>query len=158
MSIKKQPDLWFISIFIFVFTSGLLLIALPVPVTEAGTDLPDRNTPTPARSSESDEDDNKDSGPVGAYIELQVQNAPAGAWSVVQWQNELGDWYDVEGWRGSLDGNGYRCWWVAEKDFGTEPFQWVVRSGQDGPVLGVSQAFNLPGGANETVQVNVTIK
>jgi hypothetical protein len=45
---------------------------------------------------------------------------------------------------------------VHEKDFGDGPFRWVVTQGKDGPVLGASRAFNLPGGANETVRVTVS--
>ncbi len=138
--------------FAALFVGLLALSVLLVPTAEAG--LPARDTPTPAREQQKGK--SKDNGPLGAWIELQAQPAPAEAWSVVQWQNKLGDWYDVEGWRGSLDGNGYQRWWVHEKDFGDGPFRWVVTQGKDGPVLGVSQAFNLPGGANETVQVTVS--
>jgi hypothetical protein len=45
---------------------------------------------------------------------------------------------------------------VHEKDFGDGPFRWVVTQGKDGPVLGASRAFNLPGGANEMVRVAVS--
>jgi hypothetical protein len=140
--------------FAALFLGLLALSVLLAPAAEAG--LPVRDTPTPAHEQQQ-KGKSKDNGPLGAWIELQAQPAPAEAWSVVQWQNELGDWYDVEGWRGSLEGNGYRRWWVHEKDFGYGPFRWVVTQGQDGPVLGASQTFNLPGGANETVRVTVSV-
>ena len=157
MSIKKQPNLWFI--FIFVISSGLLLITLPTPVTEAGAELPDRNTPTPVRSSEPSEGDDrdKDSGPVGAYIELQARNASAGDWSVVQWQDSAGGWHDVESWQGMLD-NGYRRWWVASKVFDTGPFRWVVYRSPDDPIIATSVPFNLPAEAKQTVRVEVLVK
>ena len=155
MSIKKQPNLWFI--FIFVISSSPLLITLPTPVTEAGADLPNRNTPTPIRQSESNGDDDKDSGPVGAYIELRAQNASAGAWSVVQWQDNAGGWHDVESWQGTLD-NGYRRWWVAPKVFDTGPFRWVVYRSPGGPVIATSVPFNLPAEAKQTVRVEVLVK
>jgi hypothetical protein len=52
----------------------------------------------------------------------------------------------------------YGCcnWWGYEKDFGDGPFRWVVTQGKKGPVLGVSRAFTLPGGANETVRITVS--
>jgi hypothetical protein len=84
-----------------------------------------------------------------------VLDAPSGAWRVVQWQDSAGDWQDVAGWQGPLPQNAR--WWVHEKDFGRGPFRWAITQGQGGLVLGVSQAFNLPGGANQTVQVTVSL-
>jgi hypothetical protein len=66
-----------------------------------------------------------------------------GAWSVVQWQDINGDWQDVDGWRGTLDGSGQRRWWVAAKDFGSGPFRWAVGEA-------VSAPFNLPAVGAET--------
>jgi hypothetical protein len=153
----QKRDLILIKLaFTALFVGVLALSVLLAPAAEAG--LPARNTPTPVR--EQQEGKSKDNGPSGAWIELHAelhaQPASAEAWSVVQWQNELGDWYDVEGWRGSLDGNGYQRWWVHEKDYGDGPFRWVITQGKDGPVLGISRAFNLPGGTNETVRVTVS--
>jgi hypothetical protein len=93
-----------------------------------------------------------------AYIELQVQPALSGAWSVVQWQDSAGNWHDVEGWRSSLPESGIQRWVVEAKDFNTGPFQWVVRQGQLGSTAGMSNPFNLPAGANETVRVAVTLQ
>jgi hypothetical protein len=149
------------AILLIVFTSilmgVLLLMGLSAPVTQAGSGLPGRNTPTPTPPPSSDGDDDNDGGPIGAYIELHVPDAPAGAWTVVQWQNELDDWYDVEGWRGTLDEQGRRRWWVAKKDFGTGPFRWVVKQGPNGSVLGSSTPFNLPVEVNQTLPVEVKL-
>jgi hypothetical protein len=142
--------------FIVLLIGILAWLALLAPVVEAG--LPVRDTPTPVPSENGDGDRAKDSGSIGAWIELQTQNAPAGAWSVVQWQNSNGNWENVDGWQGTLDSNGLRRWWAAEKDFGDGPFRWVVTQGKGGPVLGTSQSFYLPAGANETVWVKLTLQ
>jgi hypothetical protein len=157
MTRKKEQTL--LSLALVILFIGLLMGAvLPAPVAEAG--LPNRDTPTPVPHPDSG-DDKKDNTPVGAWIALQVSGtpdgAPSGAWSVVQWQNSAGNWEIVEGWQGTLDPSGGRRWWVAEKDFGDGPFRWVITQGKDGPALGTSQAFNLPDGANETVQVTVSL-
>ena len=143
----------------------LLLVLLwavqPVSTVEAGAGLPNRDTPTPKTSSD-DSDDDKDDKPIGASIELhvqnlQVQNATAGVWSVIQWQDSAGNWHNVDGWQGTLDANGFRYWWVAQKDFGTGPFRWLVTQSQDGPMLGKSAPFNLPLKANEIKQIKVLL-
>jgi len=87
-------------------------------------------------------------GRMGAHIELQAQPEQTGLWSVVQWQDSGGGWHDVEGWRGLLEANGCKRWWVAAKDFGTGPFQWVVYRKPDSQPLAVSDPFNLPPEAN----------
>jgi hypothetical protein len=47
---------------------------------------------------------------------------------------------------------------VAAKDFNTGPFRWLVTQGPGGPEVGASQPFNLPGGANQVVRVEVKVK
>ncbi|GAB4430929.1 MAG: hypothetical protein Kow0031_11970 [Anaerolineae bacterium] len=118
---------------------GLLLAGLGLVVSPAlaAGGLPDR----------SERDNNRDSGPPGAAIELTAW--PPGGTSVVQWQDINGNWHDVDGWRGVLDSNGYIRWWVAAKDFGSGPFRWVV--GQ-----AASEPFNLPAGAGQTVRIDLT--
>jgi hypothetical protein len=142
-------------VFAAIFIGLLAWAVLLAPVAEAG--LPARDTPTPAPVSK-DKDKEDNDGSVGAWLELQASGAPAGVWSTVQWQNEADDWYDVEGWQGSLDESAGRRWWVAEKDFGSGPFRWVVTQGKGGSVLGTSQSFYLPAGANETVWVQLTLQ
>ena len=140
----------------------LVVLAWATPDTVAqGPPLP---TPTNVSSgggsggggSDNDDDDD-DHRPIGAYIALQVQPASSELWTVVQWQDSAGGWHDVEGWRGTLDSSGYRRWWVAAKDFNTGPFWWVVKRGANGPVVGTSDPFTLPGQANSTLQVSVSL-
>jgi len=74
---------------------------------------------------------------------------------VVQWQDAAGNWHNVEGWQRGLGVGGFERWWVAAKDFNSGPFRWVVTQGPGGPELGVSQPFNLPGGGNQVLRVEV---
>lgn len=86
------------------------------------------------------------SSPYGAHIELILQSTwPAGAIAVVQWGDTRGNWFNVEGWRGSL-GSSIRSirWWVARKDYGTGPFRWIVRDLSREQTLAISATFNLP--------------
>jgi hypothetical protein len=134
---------------------GLMLLAwTPLPM-QAGPELPSRATPTPVPRPD-DNDDDKDNKRLGAYIELQPQGAPNGAWAVVQWQDSAGDWHDVEGWQGPLDG-GPEKWWVSQGDFGKGPFQWTVYQEQKGELLATSAPFYLPGTASQLVRVKVSI-
>jgi hypothetical protein len=151
MNIKKDGYLvgWVTGVlFVVLLSCGILL----APDAEAS--LPSRATPTPTLSSRSGRD-KEDERPIGAWIELHTQSVPAGAWAVVQWQDSAGNWHDVEGWRGELAKSSR--WWVAHKDFGTGAFRWVIMQGQDGPLVGASPAFNLPGSANETLQVTLSL-
>ncbi len=157
---RYQPILWFIISFMFIVM--LLLNGLLTPAVSQA-DLPGRDTPTPVparndNDNDDDDDDDGDSRPLLAYIELFATSAPAGAWSVVQWQDPQGGWHDVEGWRSVLGSGGYQRWTVEAKDFGTGPFRWQVRqSGPEGTVLGVSEPFNLPAGANQVGQVQISL-
>ncbi len=86
-------------------------------------------------------------------------------WTVVQWQDpHTGTWHDVGGWQGTPDGVevedetvvGQKSWWVAEEDFGSGPFRWVMYQGQGGAQLATSEPFDLPGFNREVVQVEVS--
>ncbi len=129
--------------FFVALVAGLVFLALAVPVL-ASSGLPDRNPPPVSNPQDDGGDDNT---PLGATIELTAW--PPGGSSVVQWQDINGDWQDVEGWRGTLDNNGYIRWWVAAKDFGSGPFRWAVGQAASAP-------FNLPSGAGETVRVSLS--
>ena len=122
---------------------------------EAQSTLPPRETPVPQPPKDKKRESNK---PLGATIELQAQPVPADAWSVVQWQDRSGNWHDVDGWKRALGVTGFERWWVAAKDFNTGPFRWLVTQGPGGPEVGASQPFNLPGGANQVVRVEVKVK
>lgn len=152
MSLKKHSIISYL-VFMAMFMGGLLLVWSSLS-TQAGADLPGRNTPTPTSASTGDKDNGQGAG---AHIELHVPNAPAGAWTVVQWQDSSGGWHDVEGWRGTLDASGYRRWWVDAKDFGTGPFRWGVSQGPGGPALGASQPFSLPLEAGQVLLVAVSL-
>jgi hypothetical protein len=77
----------------------------------------------------------------------------------VQWQNVYGVWHDVTGWQGTFDtitaGVGTKLWWVAEKDFGSGPFRWVVYRNPGGAVVATSAPFYLPDVAGRTVTVEI---
>ncbi|MBN1814245.1 MAG: hypothetical protein JXA14_20570 [Anaerolineae bacterium] len=137
----------------------------PVPAAQAG--LPPRPTAEAQAKSRS---------VVGAQIQLQVQ-FPADwpwasvhwqdLWTVVQWQDAWGDWHVVEGWQGELDDvavddagvvSGQKTWWVAEKDFGTGPFRWVVTRGKGGTLLAASKSFGLPSFSREIVTAAVLLQ
>jgi hypothetical protein len=108
-----------------------------------------RATPTPvSRASAARSDNDRDDKPISAYLGLQMQAAPDGVWTVVQWQDSAGGWHDIEGWRGTLDG-GQKIWWVAQRDFGTGPFRWVIYEGQGGRLLATSESFYLPASAEQ---------
>lgn len=106
-------------------------------------------------------------GSAGASIEMYVHCLHPNVdwqelWTVVQWQDSLGNWHAVEGWRGGLDAveenTGQKTWWVAERDFGTGPFRWVVYRSLDGSVLITSEVFHLPSSAEEVVIVDVSLQ
>lgn len=134
-----------------VIGAGVLLPAiLPTP-TQAGKPLPPRETPTPiARRA-------------GAGIFLHVRCLQPVAYetvlTVVQWQDGLGEWHDVDPWRGTLDevhgDEGIKRWYVAEKDFSTGPFRWVVYN--ETGTLAASESFYLPSVDREVVHVTVVV-
>jgi hypothetical protein len=125
------------------FTLGSLLVT-PEP---AGA-LPSYTTFTPAP--------NRPQPRADGTIELTALSAPGTAWTVVQWQGVDRNWYDVEGWQGTLDHDGNIEWGVAPADFGHGPFRWVVYGTRGGPVWGMSTTFTLSTANNKTVAVTVT--
>lgn len=91
----------------------------------------------------------------GGYIRLTVSPAQSKLWSVVQWQDAGGNWHDVEAWRGVID-QSQQMWWVAEKDFGTGPFRWVIYRDSGGEILAQSQQFFLPAANNQLIDVVIS--
>jgi hypothetical protein len=137
----------------------ILLLGAASPAISAATDLPPRPTaeptPVPTATPVQDEPHNP-----GATISLYVPDGLTTMWTVVQWQDAFGGWHDVDGWRGHLDdGQGQmKIWWVAPKDFNTGPFRWqVYSSDENGRSLGNSETFNLPGGVNDIVYVQIDL-
>jgi hypothetical protein len=140
---KYQTILWCV----FLTLISVLLLAWPPLLTQAGPELPSRETPTPpVQPPGNDDDEDEDDKPAGAFIALQVQSAPAGVWTIVQWQDSAGGWHDVDGWQGTLDEGDQKMWWLAADLFGKGPFRWMVYQGPGGPVWGVSESFSLPAG------------
>ena len=143
--------------------AGLVVAGLAGPLQTASADLPPRPTPVTPTSTPA-----KPEVPAGAWIELRVYPPPVDPsftwqelWTVVQWQDINGGWHDVEGWRGTPDriaeGAGLKTWWVAEKDFGTGPFRWVVRHGQHGEYPTASETFTLPSAIGATLSIDVLL-
>ncbi len=145
------------TMFSLMIISSLFGLGWPLMQVQAGPTLPPRDQPASAPDNDDGKEDKSDT-PALAHIELHSQSAPAGAWSVVQWQDPAGGWHDVEGWRGLLPPGGYQRWAVEAKDFGAGPFRWQVTQGLEGAVLGTSESFNLPAGANEIVPVKVVLQ
>ncbi|MEJ5309102.1 MAG: hypothetical protein WHX52_04980 [Anaerolineae bacterium] len=103
----------------------------------------------------------------GATIWLRVQSSASDPrwqtlWTVVQWQDALGDWHDVEGWRGALDevvgGEGRKVWWLPADLFGAGPFRWLVYAQPGGALLATSEAFRLPDSTGQIEIVTVVIR
>lgn len=150
LSTKCKLHRW-MGITLLIFGVAVALVGLWAPA-QAGPALPPRQPPTtPQPDNDKKHDRDK---PIGAYIELQAPTAAAGSWTVVQWQDSAGNWREVEGWQGPLEGHS-KLWWVAAADFGKGPFRWIILSGPGGSVSATSNPFNLPNGANEIVRVQV---
>lgn len=102
----------------------------------------------------------------GAAIWLRVQGRAddlrwQNLWTVMQWQDALGNWHDVEGWRGTLDevakGEGRKVWWLSSDLFGAGPFRWLVYAQPNGVLLATSEAFHLPDATGRIEIVTVVI-
>jgi hypothetical protein len=78
-------------------------------------------------------------------------------WTVVQWGDGHGRWYDVDGWRGTLDDVQLKTWWVAPADFGDAPFRWRVYEEEGGRLLATSSSFALPTYTGQVVRVEVNL-
>ncbi|MDX1688329.1 MAG: hypothetical protein R3248_10130 [Candidatus Promineifilaceae bacterium] len=133
---------------VFLAAAFGLMIVLPLVAATPTQDLPPRpSTPTPQPPI------------LGAFITLRAWNAPVDAWTAVQWQDGLGDWHDVDGWRGHLDDSEgqEKIWWVAPEDFGTGPFRWLVYGEERDELLAASGGFYLPSRPGEVVIVDVLL-
>ena len=84
-----------------VLILALVAVGLSGPLYAAPpADLPPRDQPSKSEVRPS-------KLPLVGFIDLHVDPAQTGLWAVVQWQDAVGDWHDVEGWRGALD-SGYQ--------------------------------------------------
>jgi hypothetical protein len=172
ITVKHRPGVW-LALLATIACSLAVVGMLWTPAPAARADLPPRPT---AQATATVEAKAKARPPVGAQIKLQVQ-FPADwpwasvhwqdLWTVVQWQDAWGDWHTVEGWQGELDDvvvnaagvvSGHKTWWVAQKDFGTGPFRWVVTQGKGGTPLAASKSFDLPSFNREIVTAEMLLE
>ena len=139
----------------FVFgASCLLLLAvglwLPASTLAAPASLPSRATPTPTAAPSA----HLQSG----TIILCVPTLRADLWAIVQWQDGLGQWHNVEGWRGPLgalsSAERWQVWAVDPEQLGLGPFRWMVYSAPGGQLYADTEAFYLPKGKGDTLWVN----
>lgn len=137
---------WGLVLFLVSSIPLMLLLASATPA-----DLPPRPTPTPEATKE-------EKKPKGAFIQLQAGVETAGAWSMIQWQGTDGVWHDVDGWRGHVEPDGTKTWWVAKEDLDTGPFRWLVMASEDSPAVGMSEPFMLPSMALVTQVVPLTLE
>ncbi len=138
-----------------VLALALLVVFLPGNVSAAlpprPTLTPVPPTPTPVPPTATPMSENL------AAIVLNAGYVYEGAWTGVQWQGGDGVWHDVEGWRGQIAGGQVR-WGVAEKDFRTGPFRWLIYDGSGRERRATSRSFTLPGSPSQIVTVEVAAK
>ena len=152
MSIRVNPG-----VRLLVGMALALLLGAPLSGWVQAAGLPPRPpVPTVEPSPQPEKSKPETKRLIGAWIELRASSAPADAWTEVQWQDTAGDWHPVEGWRGYLD-DGKKVWWVAQVDFGTGPFRWVIAQAEGSEPLAVSEPFSLPQDEGETTIVEVSI-
>ena len=149
---RRQIALWMVLIVPCVVIAVVLMAqsALadpprPEPTPTSSASWPERPKPTPTPKLPSQ----------GGAILLSVSGAASPYYAVVQWQDGLGEWHDVDGWRGEVKDDRV-LWYVAPKDFGTGPFGWVVYNDQE--IIGISESFYLPTDHGQIVQVVVTVR
>ncbi|MBN1889706.1 MAG: hypothetical protein JW850_17045 [Thermoflexales bacterium] len=151
-----------------IFGWAVTLLATPMPAQALPyrpTSLPTPTSPptsTPVPSPQPTALPAPSSPPEGGQIVLCVRgDVRPTVWTVVQWQDGLGDWHDVEGWRGTLDevasGEGKKTWWVGRADLGHGLFRWLVYERLDGHLLAHSASFNLPPVPGQTALVDLTL-
>jgi len=153
----KKPILAAGSISAALLVGALLLTLWPAPLPALA--LPPRpEPPSPAEPAQ------------GGAIELRIQSTQAAEWAavitLVQWQDGLGNWHDVDGWRGTLDqlfaDGGRKTWFISGDLFGKGPFRWAIYQDAGAETgtktLGVSDPFTMPGYNGEVVRVIVDIK
>jgi hypothetical protein len=159
----RRADSWVLALCLGLACALLLVEGLAGPLQTASAALPPRPTPVTPTSTPTGPEE-----PAGAWIELRAYPPPGDPsftwqelWTVVQWQDINDGWHDVEGWRGTPDrvaeGAGSKVWWVAQKDFGTGPFRWIVHLGQGSEHLVQSDPFTLPDAAGAILTIEVQL-
>ena len=150
-------------------TSVCILLALALlPLVALAAELPPLPPPPPLPAQ---------ARPItGATLELQVQFSQVWPWATVPWQDLWtvvqrqksigGDWCDVAGWQGGLDGvavgtdgeiTGQKAWWVAKEDLGRGTYRWLVYEGEGGDLLAASDPFYPPDASGRPVTVEVPL-
>jgi len=141
-----------------ILLAGVVVFLLGGWLAPAARALPPRPSPPlpplPDRPQGSTSDEQA-TPPRGATIELIVESGSPALWTIVQWQDGLGGWHNVEGWQGTLDDGTHKVWWVDAADLGKGPFRWLVEL--DDGMLAVSEPFDLPAAAGESVKRFVSI-
>jgi hypothetical protein len=157
--------------FVLALAMSLMVVASLDALSGA---LPPRPEPGTQRADSSEVSNGNASD--GAVLLLDVQFPSTWGWEKTHWQSlwtgvewlnpSTGTWHDVEGWQGTLDGLtsgddqtlvGQKVWWVLSSNLGTGPFRWVVYDGKGGRPLVISEAFNLPKRAGQTMTVDVSL-
>jgi hypothetical protein len=147
---------------------ALALVLLPTLVQAAPAGLPPRpSTPTPTTAPTSAP---VKAAPDGASILLEItfgEDWPERGlawqdlWTVVEWQDEHGTWHVVEGWQGSVDKvsghTGWATWWLDNDLLGRGPFRWVVYQHRGGPVMVISDSFDLPASRGGVIIIDVSL-
>lgn len=114
---------------------------------------PPRLTATAAPTSTSTPAPRPKGGAIWLHCEGREPGDPP-LQAVVQWLDGLGNWHDVEGWKGQVDGTDV-VWYVDQKDFDTGPFRWIVSRGEND--VDISLPFMLPGISGQVVRVAVQV-
>lgn len=158
---------YLIALFSFV-ALGLLLVAAR-DTSADGYDLPPRETP--ATQPEVQVQPNGQ----GARVHLHAHFSQDWPWEALHWQNDLwlkvqwldehGDWQDVDGWQGTLDGiqqmddwMGMKEIWLADMYLGTGPYRWQVLTQADGRLLATSDEFYLPSKGGDLMAVEMMLE
>ncbi|MBN1584392.1 MAG: hypothetical protein JXA89_27040 [Anaerolineae bacterium] len=118
----------------FFLATSIVILALALLPALALADLPTRPEDVPTPKSQPPK--------AGAGIELSVTGATESYDAVVQWQDGLGEWHDVDGWRGQVEDD-HVLWFVSEDLLGAGPFRWLVYTAEGRP-LGSSESFDMP--------------
>lgn len=94
----------------------------------------------------------------GATIKLVVPTPLTGdEWTIVQWQDRsTKKWHDADGWRGGLDADGTRTWWVGRELHEKTGFRWLVYAEEGGKLLYTSSEFDMPTHKKELVTVTIS--
>jgi hypothetical protein len=95
--------------------------------------------------------------PQGAAIRLWIENSAPSLWTEIQWQDTQGNWHKVDGWRGTLDDDNTKQWWVGPEIFAAGPFRWLVYDTEGGTLVASSLEFYLPVTNRQLIDILLTL-